>query len=246
MLGAITNTGVAWALAATMEPWYVPDSRGLWQGWLWKDGNIVMFASSVFQCGGGHTQLHECPEVSPKGYEQVASQFADKVVAGVLPQLPHWSAANGCDDIAPPSNEQLNIVDEARGWPCMSLRYRLIYRAPYNNWPASVITTQGGLRLAVRGAHPFSGFPLARAFPLVPTWPGFAINTLFYAAALWVVFAFPFVIRRLLRVKRGLCAVCGYSLRGTVGGGGNRCPECGAAILQNREISSGPCHGRTT
>jgi hypothetical protein len=62
--------------------------------------------------------------------------------------------------------------------------------------------------------------------PTRPIWPGFAINTGFYAAILWLLFAFPFVIRRRRRIKRGLCAKCGYDLRGR-GGHQNLCPECG-------------------
>ena len=62
-----------------------------------------------------------------------------------------------------------------------------------------------------------------RMIPLRPIWPGFAINTLFYAAILCLPFA-PFQIRRYLRVKRNLCIKCGYDLRGT---SGDVCPECG-------------------
>ena len=61
--------------------------------------------------------------------------------------------------------------------------------------------------------------------PIRPLWPGFAINTIFYAAVLWVLFAVPVKARRWRRIKRGQCASCGYSLRGS---GGEKCPECGA------------------
>ena len=65
-----------------------------------------------------------------------------------------------------------------------------------------------------------------RVIPLRPLWPGFAINTIFYAAVLWVLFAAPFTLRRWRRIKRGQCASCGYSLRGTPDI--DKCPECGA------------------
>ncbi len=52
--------------------------------------------------------------------------------------------------------------------------------------------------------------------PLAIIVPGFAANTLFYAA--------PFATRRLIRRKRGLCVACGYDLRGNLSAG---CPECG-------------------
>ena len=35
-------------------------------------------------------------------------------------------------------------------------------------------------------------------------WPGFAINTIFYAAILWLLVCGPFALRRHIRHKRGL------------------------------------------
>ncbi len=59
--------------------------------------------------------------------------------------------------------------------------------------------------------------------PLRPIWPGFAVNTIFYAALLWLPFA-PFALRRLIRQRRGLCPACGYDLRHAEH---EACPECG-------------------
>ncbi|MCH8316234.1 MAG: hypothetical protein IIA64_09700 [Planctomycetes bacterium] len=59
--------------------------------------------------------------------------------------------------------------------------------------------------------------------PLRPASLGFAGNTFFYAAILWLPFA-PFQLRRYVRVKRGHCIKCGYDLRGDFSAG---CPECG-------------------
>ena len=64
-------------------------------------------------------------------------------------------------------------------------------------------------------------------------WPGFAINTVFYAAILWLPFA-PFQLRRYLRRKRGLCIKCGYDLRGDFAAG---CPECGWGREADRELT---------
>ncbi len=66
------------------------------------------------------------------------------------------------------------------------------------------------------------GFP--RLLPLTPQPTGFAINTAFYAAILWLVTLGPFTARRMIRRTRGHCIKCGYDLRGDFSAG---CPECG-------------------
>jgi hypothetical protein len=61
--------------------------------------------------------------------------------------------------------------------------------------------------------------------PIRPIWPGFAINTIFYAAILWLLFAAPPTIRRWRRIKRGLCPACAYPI-----GSSDKCTECGALV----------------
>jgi hypothetical protein len=67
--------------------------------------------------------------------------------------------------------------------------------------------------------------PTWRALPLIPIWPGFAINTIFYAAILWLLFAAPGLIRRRRRIKRGLCPACAYPV-----GDSAVCTECGKPV----------------
>ena len=70
-----------------------------------------------------------------------------------------------------------------------------------------------------------TGWPLV--LPLRFIWPGFAINTVFYAAILWLLFAAPGFIRRRIRIQRGQCPACAYPVRG---GTNPLCTECGAAV----------------
>lgn len=58
--------------------------------------------------------------------------------------------------------------------------------------------------------------------PLRPLWPGFAINTAFYASLSWILLFAPFALRSLWRSRRGRCRGCGYELSDLVA-----CPECG-------------------
>jgi hypothetical protein len=64
--------------------------------------------------------------------------------------------------------------------------------------------------------------------PLKPLWPGFAINTTFYAAmirGLWLLFAAPGFVRRRIRARRGQCPACAYPV-----GASEVCTECGRPV----------------
>ena len=65
------------------------------------------------------------------------------------------------------------------------------------------------------------------ALPLLPIWPGFAINTAVYALLLFIGWRAPGVIRRAVRRRRGRCVACGYDRGGLDAGAA--CPECGVA-----------------
>jgi hypothetical protein len=61
--------------------------------------------------------------------------------------------------------------------------------------------------------------------PLRPLWPGFAINTIFYAAILLALFFAPGSVRRMIRRRRGLCPACAYPV-----GTSPVCTECGKPV----------------
>ena len=61
--------------------------------------------------------------------------------------------------------------------------------------------------------------------PTEPIWSSFAINTLFYAALLWLLIPGRSALRRLLRLRRGLCPKCAYPM-----GESGVCTECGRLL----------------
>ena len=69
------------------------------------------------------------------------------------------------------------------------------------------------------------GGGMLKILPLRPIWPGFLANTLIFAAPLWLLIPGPFVLRRFIRVKRGLCVKCAYPM-----GESAVCTECGKAM----------------
>ncbi|MCI0362901.1 MAG: hypothetical protein L0219_03415, partial [Phycisphaerales bacterium] len=64
-----------------------------------------------------------------------------------------------------------------------------------------------------------------KRLPIKPIWPGFAINTILYAAILWLLFAAPGLVRRRRRIKHGLCPACAYPI-----GASETCTECGKPV----------------
>jgi hypothetical protein len=61
--------------------------------------------------------------------------------------------------------------------------------------------------------------------PWFPLWPGFALNTLFYAGLAWGLWQVPLAIRRRRRRRMNRCVKCGYDRAGIAADA--KCPECG-------------------
>ncbi len=81
----------------------------------------------------------------------------------------------------------------------------------------------------------------ARVLPWRPLPLGFAINTLFYAAILWL-FPGSFALRRFLRLRPGLCPKCAYPI-----GESAVCTECGRPLPSRVRVAyqaDGPPTGR--
>ena len=81
-----------------------------------------------------------------------------------------------------------------------------------------------GLRTGIDVFGRNSGGPI-RPLPMTPLYPGFLINTLFYAAIIWLLFFAPFAAQRMLRRRRGLCERCAYQI-----GTSPVCTECGSPV----------------
>ncbi len=72
-----------------------------------------------------------------------------------------------------------------------------------------------------------------RLLPLQPIWSGFLVNTLLYAAVLWLLWGGPFRLRRFIRVKRGLCPKCTYPM-----GESDVCSECGKMLPGRMKVAT--------
>ena len=175
--------------------------------------------------------------------------------------IPSWS--NLDKPILPEdgSNEfwRRHMRQDARGWPVLSLRCEFdpITVGWRNNVPPipvqsfriegdQVIVLFAGEEIAepLRGSGVHNGILVKvarlgttgleiRLLPFCPIWPGFAINTVFYAAVLWLMSLVPGGIRRVIRsirAHRGLCPACAYPI-----GTNPLCTECGKPVPKRLE-----------
>lgn len=127
--------------------------------------------------------------------------------------------------------EELTLTD--CGWPTLSLRQWYYQRD--QSWPHPILAVaqtpglslHGGIQAWPDAAQPY--FNQTRfALPLLPLWPGFAINTSFYGLLLFIAWRVPGVVCRTLRRRRGRCAACGYDRGGLHADAA--CPECGTRV----------------
>jgi hypothetical protein len=219
LLGAIVNVPVAWGLAAWMK---VPPPDKQNSVWDVAKTNAFTWFINVERL---------------TGYMRVESNFFLYQVNGVSADhdsikpvralVPRW-----CDLDWPHLMNEPNRwsgstrVAQAWGWPLVSLWSGTDY-------PDGGMTQTVAFRYSIQVLE---GANVRNKLPCYPCWPGFAINTVFYAAVLWLLFAAPFALRKWRRIRRGLCPKCGYDLRGSVrphpsplpaGKGAAVCPKCG-------------------
>ena len=129
----------------------------------------------------------------------------------------------------------IDIADA--GWPCWSLESEawldmVLHRRPSRHeetrrdgQPEHTLWLTG-IPVSTNGSRFMADW---RRLPIRPRWPGFAVNTLFYAAILWL----PFVLRRWLRVRRGQCPKCAYPM-----GEAAVCTECGKTLPQRARVTT--------
>ena len=121
----------------------------------------------------------------------------------------------------------LFVIRDRTGWPfrCLQAEKWLVNDSPVKQYQTRFAVA------SVPVSYQYDVWPITDTRPLavLPIWSGFAINTVFYAAMLWLLAFGPFTARRFIRNKRGHCIKCGYDLRGSSGGGGEVCPECGTS-----------------
>ena len=206
LAGAVVNVAVAWGCAAlTVSPGWPLSAKIVWD---------AQWPRKV----PGHWP--ERPQViGGRVFGWSLYRFAASTAEERNGEM--WTTAQFC------------LIVGSVGWPCRALQWEMwidqvlpenslrFDGQPRQTWWLSGISLQ---------SEKFGfGIQSLKRLPLRPLWPGFAVNTLFYAAVLWLLIPGPFVLRRLIRMKRGRCVKCGYPM-----GESGVCSECGKTLPSSR------------
>ncbi len=195
-LGAVTTVAVAWGIA-------------------WTSGEIDYFVFSDWRDyvhpsdGSGISILI----VQHRGSKLVRFTFLPEVRDGLptahFRNVPRWAMRWADRNALPPLNGRALDEIEIHGYGYPSAALVLTVESTYYAAARGsyLIARENPPRLKEPGRIP-------NHLPLLPIWPGFLIDTLFYAA-IWLGVFFGFTSAKwFLRAKRGRCPRCGYDLRG--------------------------------
>jgi len=220
LAGAVTTIAVAWAIVFTTDYFWPADNQPVlrWRPLTTDSNNAIRIVMITRWTKRGFV-LTQCFAGKP------ASPLpADTMEASTAPPMSHWcetcrkelnSAPNlaGASDFPYGRGWTRNITES--GWPMLAMWCEPHMCFQTGRWNIEQ-KTFGGIPTFNDGFN-------TRTLPLLPRWPGFLFNTLFYAC-IWFTLIFGLSrSRRLLRKRRGRCPMCAYRLADARSG----CSECG-------------------
>jgi hypothetical protein len=129
-------------------------------------------------------------------------------------------------------NRSVERVEVGWPWGAMEWAGTMDERVVRREWSAIA-----GVR--VRGWDGRVALGADRRLPLVPLWPGMALDALVFGAGAWAGWSGVRGVRGWRRRRGGRCEGCGYRLAGNVSG---TCPECGRRLpsrVGERTITAG-------
>jgi len=214
LLGAIVNIAVAWGCGLLIHSRHPLDNQGRFMRLSRTSGITRAYI------GTGRMIIHQYGRGMNVDFVDFPQQLSESQFRKIIPS----GSAFFSDE--PALRRRLIFYREVlAGWPTYALRGELS-----NQHDSLSPTARGLFRFPYQDQSP----GVWNELPLIPIWPGFAINTVFYAAIVWLLFFTPGTLRRRRRIKRGLCLACAYPI-----GVSPVCTECGVPVRKGgkREIA---------
>ena len=247
--GAIINVAVAWGCSWLSLPQYA-ESTATTAPDFWPS-RLIELPQSPSVCASSHwkgfgideSDLHyfqfegfaNAPGFDPPYWPRLTSTELVRQLNDIYAENnPLSDRVNGIEirqelqEIRDPSSKALELYVRV-GWPVRSLHgWAPGSRAAFATMGSTYqFVPEGRAFAAIRA---IGSYRLVRGLPYGPLWPGFAINTILYAAIVGVLCMFvPLKLRRwwrARRIKRGLCPACAYPV-----GTNPRCTECGKPVV---------------
>jgi hypothetical protein len=216
LLGVVVNVAVAWGIAIAPSAAF----RGFEREWVNSHPQTFVWTNASELCisqSSGLTTFYWADE----GPQRVDEETYQRLI-------PIGSVFSGHDPVRDSviPNVIIDISEQLIGWPFLAMASRTISR---HEPEVSFSLETTALKLPSEWSLGSGRNKTRSMLPVVPIWPGFAINTIFYAAMLWMLLFVPGKIRRFIRIRGHRCPACGYQI--VPGGGiGPVCSECGAEL----------------
>lgn len=211
LAGAVVNVAVAWGCAAWMDPHLQKADERF--GGSWVGGSSLSWIIWEHRTTGAVRIISRWHKAQVVGIDRM---FRD----GLL--VPAWAPFVEPDSEAPPKAFHFWVAT-ARGWPMCSVAGAVhVTRRPGQNGLATDADVLWAIALDEGDVADIRKHWKLRLLPFRPLAVGFTVNTIFYATILWLLISGPFVVRRFIRVRRGLCPACAYPI-----GQSDACSECG-------------------
>lgn len=183
LLGATINIAIAWACARWADP-SGRDGYGATQI-ISTDPRVVAHALGSPRTPEGQSMVVFTSDMQKVEYEEPILELA-----------PSWTALRTrWDEMASGRTLWKPVLFDARGWPMLALMSVNDESGAMGSW------LDRGIRIPSEPRKiAVSSFP--RSLPLRPIWLGFAINSLLYTVAFWLLIALPLALWRRSRTKR--------------------------------------------
>ena len=182
LLGVTINVAVAWACAVWVDP-SGRDGYGATQI-ISTNPRVVVHVLGSPRTPSGQSMVVFTSDMEKVQYEEP-----------VLDLAPSWTGLRGrWDEMATGNTLWKPVLFDARGWPMLAL-FSINGEGAAGSWLDRGIRVPSEPRQVA-----VSNFP--RCLPLRPIWPGFAVNSLLYAMAFWLLIAAPLALWRRSRIKR--------------------------------------------
>jgi hypothetical protein len=227
LLGAIVNVAVAWSCVLLVD-------RSVKDGPSASTDVALEYDADGYVTSSWQLQVHHmgtCTIVQgirynsfPSGRQTLPGYYGHQPAPTTI--VPGWamSIADPAHvfQFIPKQPDDLSAVHctvIGSGWPMRTCACTVY--VDYSKWGfnrAAVLITKGGFQVKGSSSNTMD------VLPYRPIWSGFAINSIFCALLLALLWCTPIMFRRWHRVRKGRCPKCAYDLQHESHTG---CPECG-------------------